>query len=151
MSGKDKIDPYIIKLMKEQEELGGIDTRKLEPGTRVEVQTKNSLYKFEFLDQEGQCTIQGGKFFPDPVKIVFPGSTWGGSMLKIGWIGYKMRLELPNPQWGDSMLKKIGYKTRMELPNFKNLPGIMTSLIFKAKVIGPDWEYEMDWQSADAV
>lgn len=117
------IDPRLLPAIMEQESLGGIDTRKLPPGTQVEVQTKNTLYTFEFLEK-GRCLLSGGKYFADMVETTFPGSSFGGNFLKIGWIGCQMRMELPDPVNGNT---------------------ILTSPVQSATVIGPDWEYKMEW------
>ena len=38
--------------------------------------------------------IQGGTFFPDPTRAHVEGSSVGGNLLKIGWIGVGLRMEI---------------------------------------------------------
>jgi len=122
------LDERLQKLYKIQEELGGIDTRKLKPGTKVKVWTKNSIYEMEILNYGGDVLVQGGKYFQEPTPMIFTGSTWGGSMLKMGWVGHMMSMEFQYPG-----------KTRI----------IFTTFVRRAKIIGENFEYEMDWPSPD--
>ena len=105
-----------------QKELNGIDVHKLRPGTKIEVQTKNSLYCMEILQEPGCVAVKGGPHFPELEPAEFDGSNWGGSMLKVGWIGYEMQMELRTTK------KKV-----------------VTTPVQAAKVIGEGWEYAMDW------
>lgn len=119
--GKENVDPAVLAAIDRQDALGGINTNKLSVGTKATVKTNNSTYAIEFLG-EGRCNVQGGKYFPEPTEVIFPGSNFGGSMLKIGWIGYKMHMEF-----------------------FHKGRTIVTSPVRGAKIAGPDWEYEMEW------
>jgi len=86
----------------------------------VEVWTRNSKYELKINDDS--TTIKGGKHFLEETPIVFTGSTWGGSCIKVGWIGLGMHMEL----WqGDLVTTTTGAR--------------------KAKVSGDGWEYELDW------
>jgi hypothetical protein len=118
------LDPVLGKLIKKQEELGGIDVFKLKPGTLITVRTKNSLYKFKTTDKQGKLLGIGGKYLPEEREIYFSGSTFGGSCIKIGWIGYLMHMEL----W-------IGKKV------------IKTTSVQDASIEGDGWKYEMDWKN----
>jgi len=113
----------ILKYLPYLDNKNGIDTRKLEPNTKVIVETKNSVYEIEVLDDKGNVLIQGGQFFPEPTKAYFNGSTWGGSMIKVGWVGYKMHMEVITRD--NTVLTTTGVRT--------------------ARVIGSDWEYTMEW------
>jgi hypothetical protein len=118
------LDEKIQRLVEIQEELSGIDTRKLKPGTQVKAWTKNSVYEMEIVNCIGDVLVQGGKYFPQLTPTTFTGSTWGGSMLKIGWIGYMMSMEFQ-------------YTEKNKI--------ISTTFVRKAKIIGENYEYEMDW------
>ena len=61
-------------------------------GSTVIVQTKNSTYFIE-KRSDGQY-IKGGSHFPDFEKIHVNGSTFGGSMLKVDFIGIGMHMEV---------------------------------------------------------
>lgn len=69
------------------------------PGTKFEIKTLNSTYNIEVLDRR-RVMIQGGTRpngkirFPEPIFAVIAGSTFGGTMIKLGWVGQDMRLEL---------------------------------------------------------
>jgi len=103
----------------------GIDVRKLKPGTLLLVMTKNSLYKITKCDRVDEVWVQGGKHIATPKMCLFTGSTFGGSMIKIGWIGQGMRMEIYFPE------KKAVLKT---------------SAVRAARIVGDGWEYDMGWK-----
>jgi len=117
------LDERIQELIKEQEKFQGIDVTKLEPGTLIEVNTIKSIYLLQITDESNQIIAHGGKHLPTPKEVRFNGSTFGGSMLKLNYIGYGMHMEM-----GITDRKKI-----------------TTSPVIKAKIIGEGWEYEMEW------
>jgi hypothetical protein len=123
MKYTDNIDPRILEAIDTQDELGGIEIKKLPPGTIILAETRNSIYEIEILEKGVE--IQGGKYFPKPTSIPFHGSTWGGSMLKVGWIGYDMHMEMGHPT------EPAKY--------------ITTTRVKRARIIGPDWEYPLEW------
>ena len=62
-------------------------------GAVLEIQTKNTLY---LLEKRGpnEFYISGNtKYCSTPTKCSIHGSTWGGSMLKMGFVGRGMNLE----------------------------------------------------------
>ena len=103
----------------------GIHVHKLKPGTLILVATKNSLYKIVKSDVTDEVVIQGGKYVSHPKLARFTGSTFGGSMIKLCWIGFGMQMEIYIPE--DKMKLK-------------------TSVVHAARVIGNGWEYDMDWK-----
>lgn len=70
------------------------------PGHVATVRTKRSIYKFiidENLNVVGQCFKEDGstpKYLPEPTSIDICGSTWGGSMLKMKYVGVDMFMEV---------------------------------------------------------
>jgi hypothetical protein len=73
----------------------GVAIDSLEPGTHVIVGTSHSCYRFVIDDPRHRCaTVTGGKMFADPTEVRIDGSTAGGSVIKAGWIGVGMRMEL---------------------------------------------------------
>lgn len=116
------LDPKIQKLIDEQQKLGGVNLAKHPPGTKLLVKTKNSTYFIEKLDYEYKVMIRGGKYFPELTEARIVGSTFGGSMIQLGWLGYHMHMEI---------VSKIGTVT--------------TTYLRKIKVIGPDWKYTLEW------
>ncbi|MHA2043198.1 MAG: hypothetical protein ACW99G_00305 [Candidatus Thorarchaeota archaeon] len=125
--GSEKVIPQYDAMINLQEENGGIQLEEQEVGTRIIVETKNSTYNLTIVDpKEKKIKVQGGKFWEEPATVYFCGSTWGGSMLKMGWIGFGMHME-------------FGHHEK---------PGVIsTSAVKKATIIGEGWEYSFDWSS----
>jgi hypothetical protein len=71
----------------------GIDLRDVEPLTTVIIRTRNSQYRM-IVTHGTSVVVQGGQFFPDAVPGRVDGSGFGGSLLKIGWIGIGLRMEI---------------------------------------------------------
>lgn len=82
--------------------LAGIKTEGLfvkdYPRHLIRVRTLNTMY--EFVTWEGKITGQAIKpdgslppYLPFETEVRINGSTWGGSMLKLGYIGVGMHLE----------------------------------------------------------
>src|SRR5215468_11252939 len=71
----------------------GLHLRQLEPLTTLFVQTLNSRYRIVITDGTS-AIVQGGKFFPDPTPARIDGSGFGGSVLKVGWIGVGLKMEI---------------------------------------------------------
>lgn len=72
----------------------GVDVAKLKPGTRLIVKTQNSTYGFIATKVPRELYAKGGKKIPKATKVFLTGSTWGGSCLKLGWIGLTMHMEI---------------------------------------------------------
>lgn len=112
------LHPELKRLMQEQEKQGGIELDKLPQGTIVEVQTKNTLYKIIALGNN-LFRVSGGKYYSTPKDTKIPGSTFGGSMIKVNWLGIGMHVEFP---------------------------ACTTTAVRTLKVVAPDgsWEYTLD-------
>jgi len=77
---------------------GGVHLQDLAPGTVLEVQTENRAYTILYKGWD-QALISGHPVFcPQPVPVTIHGSTWGGSMIKMRYIGRGMRLEFAHPE-----------------------------------------------------
>ena len=88
--------PIDLPLSSEPEE--GVYLDRLEPGTELEVCTVNRCYRI-LVGSNREMVISGHPAFcPNPVAVRIHGSTWGGSMLKKGFVGPGMRLEFHHPQ-----------------------------------------------------
>jgi hypothetical protein len=73
----------------------GVAIDSLEPGTNVIVGTSHSCYRFVIKDPEHRrATVTGGKMFENPTEVRIDGATTGGSVIKSGWIGIGMKMEL---------------------------------------------------------
>ena len=78
---------------------GGVFLEGLPPDTVLEIQTQHHSYKAQMLGH-GTAMISGHpQFCPEPVQVTIAGSTWGGSMLKMRYIGRGMRLEFHHPAY----------------------------------------------------
>jgi hypothetical protein len=78
---------------------GGVYLKDLDKGTKLEVQTENRVY--QIVVQEGSKALISGhpEFCPEPVLVSIHGSSWGGSMLKMAFIGRGMHLEFRHPEY----------------------------------------------------
>ncbi|MBO0799714.1 MAG: hypothetical protein J2P31_12910 [Blastocatellia bacterium] len=77
------------------EELEGVTLETLSPCDIIHVRTCNSDYEIFLLDPEsGRALVKGGKLFALPMEVTVSGSTFGGSMLKLGWLCEGLPMEL---------------------------------------------------------
>ena len=77
---------------------GGVHLGALPPGAVLEIETENRSYTIEYRGLN-QALISGHPIFcPQPTLVTISGSTWGGSMIKTGYIGRGMRLEFCSPE-----------------------------------------------------
>jgi hypothetical protein len=75
--------------------VSGIDVRKLPAETEISVDTSNSHYRFVKLDDGGsRVLVRGGRYFDDEAEARIEGSTLGGTLLRLGWIGLGLSMEL---------------------------------------------------------
>jgi hypothetical protein len=76
---------------------GGVYLDDLSEGAVLEVETQSRWYTI-VIRGRGQELISGHpQYCPNPVPVRIEGSTWGGSMLKLRFIGRGMRLEFRHP------------------------------------------------------
>jgi hypothetical protein len=91
----DEINGNIIQ----SEIEGGVDLRLLPPDSTIEVETRNRAYLIVLL-RDGQALISGHpEFCPEPVRVRIHGSNWGGSMIKMAYLGRGMHLEFRHPKY----------------------------------------------------
>jgi hypothetical protein len=129
----------IEDILKKMAENKGFNINELPVGTKVSVNTKNSLYEFVVLEDRyvsifGGSLKDGGVRFPKPTKVKILGSTYGGSMIRLDWVGEAMFIEF----------------VIEEGPNKNGT--ILTSSVRNALIESKngDWFYPMDWQQASA-
>lgn len=111
----------------------GLSLKDLKPNTVLSVETRNSIYKVKIIDGR-RVEIMGGMLkdgtdrFPAPVPAVILGSTFGGSMIKLDWIGYQMYMEV-------------------HLQEDRKGQIFTTSSIQNVMIEPPDgsWTYSLDW------
>jgi len=78
---------------------GGVYLDDLSEGATLEVETLHHWYTIVHYAR-GEALISGHpKFCPEPVPVRIEGSTWGGSMLKVRFIGRGMHLEFRHPTY----------------------------------------------------
>ena len=79
----------------EASDSSGVEIALLSPLTRLQVQTQNTLYRLTLIDtRESVVLIEGGRFFTERSEVHLCGSSYGGTLIKISWIGVGMRMEL---------------------------------------------------------
>jgi hypothetical protein len=79
----------------DEDSAAGLAIDTLGAGTTLVVRTRKSLYRIVVVNGLRQkVLVQGGRLLPDAVHACIQGSSLGGSLLKIGWIGVGFRLEL---------------------------------------------------------
>jgi hypothetical protein len=79
---------------------GGIFLNDIPKGTVLDIQTRHRWYRMMYMG-EGKAEISGHpQYCPEPVPVMIHGSTWGGSMLKVRYIGRGLHLEFQHPAFG---------------------------------------------------
>jgi hypothetical protein len=86
------LTPEVNAAICDSELSGGVWFNKLPVGSVVTVQTRNTLYTIE-RRKDGDYISGNERYCPVPVKTQIQGSTFGGSMIKLGWIGIGMHME----------------------------------------------------------
>jgi hypothetical protein len=98
---------------------GGVSLGDLSPSTVLEIETQNHRYTAVFLG-ESQAMISGHpEYCPEPVLVAIAGSTWGGSMLKLRYIGRGMHLEFSHPEYRSPIVTSRIQAVR-ECANFRS-------------------------------
>lgn len=78
----------------QSEQDGGVWVDKVPLNSGLQVQTVNTLYTLRRFN-DGRWTIQGHPHYcPTESRANIHGSTWGGSCLKLGFIGINMHMEI---------------------------------------------------------
>jgi hypothetical protein len=78
---------------------GGVFLSDLPPSTVLEIQTMHHRYTAVLLGGNEALISGHPEFCPEPVQVAIAGSTWGGSMLKLQYVGRGMHLEFRHPQY----------------------------------------------------
>jgi len=83
---------------------GGVFLEGLPPDTVLQICTHHLFYTVLLLG-EGSVLISGHlQYCPQPVQVTIAGSTWGGSMLKMRFIGRGMHLEFHHPAYSTAII-----------------------------------------------
>ena len=100
------IEPRIWSRIIRSEVEGGVRLRALGEGDRVLIRTANRIYRIEI--RAGGTWISGHpRFCPQPVQVLVRGSTWGGAMLKPGYLGLGMHMEFHHPEHATVVTSRI--------------------------------------------
>jgi hypothetical protein len=91
----DKVNGGIIQ----SEIEGGVFLHDLPPSTVLEIQTMHHCYRAVLLGGNDAMISGHPEFCPEPVLVAIAGSTWGGSMLKLQFVGRGMHLEFHHPEY----------------------------------------------------
>lgn len=80
---------------KEVARMEGVDIRTVEPLVPLFVRTENSVYRILLLEPgQSKIMVQGGRFFPHPTEGRLAGASFGGSFLKMQWVGVGLCMEI---------------------------------------------------------
>lgn len=73
----------------------GLHVGRLEPLSEIQIRTRNTLYHVTVLEpSEWKIVVQGGRFFPTETLGYLCGSGFGGTLLKVAWIGVGLCCEI---------------------------------------------------------
>ena len=72
---------------------GGVALRALEPLTSLVIETRNTCYHL-IVTRGDEIIIHGGTFFPIPTAAHLDGASLGSSLLRLGWVGIGLRMEI---------------------------------------------------------
>ena len=88
----------IVAAVSQTDGIGLID---VDAFTTLVVRTDNSVYRITILTPHlREVVVQGGQFFPERTRACLSGSSFGGSCLKIGWVGIGLHMEFhAGGQW----------------------------------------------------
>ena len=101
----------------------GVALQSLEAGTVLNVITRHSGYRVVVLDPVQQrVLVTGGRLFPERTEVRLEGATAGGSVLKIGWIGTGLRVEM-------SVGRQRITTSRVQSVTIENVPPRRSSLL----------------------
>lgn len=83
---------------------GGVFLNDLPPSTVLEIQTMHHRYTAVLLGGSEAMLSGHPEFCPKPVQVAIAGSTWGGSMLKLQYVGRGMHLEFRHPEYATPII-----------------------------------------------
>jgi hypothetical protein len=86
---------------------GGVFLQDLPPSTVLKIQTLHHCYTAVILGGSEAMISGHPEFCPRPVQVAIAGSTWGGSMLKLQFVGRGMRLEFRHPEYPTPIVTSV--------------------------------------------
>ena len=91
----DEVNRHIVQ----SEVEGGVFLEDLSPSTVLQIETKHHSYTAVVLGGSQALICGHPEYCPRPVRVDIAGSTWGGSMLKLRFVGRGMHLEFYHPKY----------------------------------------------------
>ena len=93
----------------------------LPPSTILQIQTLNHCYTAVLLGGSEALLSGHPEFCPEPVQVAIQGSTWGGSMLKLQYVGRGMHMEFRHPGYATPIVTSAIQEIRdnVRLPAFE--------------------------------
>jgi hypothetical protein len=86
---------------------GGVYLADLPAGCALSIETRSRVYEMVVLGN-GLALLSGHpEFCPTPTQVHIQGSTWGGSMIKLQFLGRGMRLEYEHPRLRRMLTSRI--------------------------------------------
>jgi hypothetical protein len=83
---------------------GGVFLNDLPPKSTLHIQTQNHNYTLVHCGENHALISGHPEYCPEPVLVRVSGSTWGGSMLKLRFIGRGMHLEFQHPEYNTAIV-----------------------------------------------
>ena len=108
---------------------GGVFLHDLPPSTILEIQTLHHCYTAVLLGGSEALLSGHPEFCPSPVQVAIAGSTWGGSMLKLQYVGRGMHLEFHHPEYETPIITSPIQEIRDSLPS-QSIPRAIDSLSY---------------------
>jgi hypothetical protein len=96
---------------------GGVFLNELPPSTILKIQTMNHCYTAVLLGGSEALLSGHPEFCPEPVQVAIAGSTWGGSMLKLQYVGRGMHLEFRHPAYATPIVTSAIQEIRDNAPS----------------------------------
>ena len=93
------LDSRLNRALVQSEIEGGVFLQDLPPSTVLEIETLHHVYTAVLLGGSDALISGHPEFCPRPVQVAIAGSTWGGSMLKMHYVGRGMHLEFRHPKY----------------------------------------------------
>ena len=73
----------------------GLALASVPEGTSIVVRTLHSIYELTVLDgAASEVMVRGGQRFEKPTAARLLGSTAGGTAVRLGWIGFGLKMEI---------------------------------------------------------
>jgi hypothetical protein len=105
---------------------GGVFLQDLPLESGVQIQTRHHWYTLVRCADGGELISGHPEFCPRPVRVRVQGSTWGGSMLKLRFVGRGMQLEFCHPAYATPIVTSPIVEIRQCDPAFRS--GVLAEL-----------------------